>query len=231
MPQQVAWEKEYRHPQLITGDDKPQKDVLRFLKYLKKDTGSELENQRILDLGSGTGRNANYLAELGNLVTGFEISATAIKLASDRAKSLGVSVDYRLHDIGSTYPLESQMFDLVLDVISSNSLNMPERKIYLSEVNRVLKSGGHFFVKALCKDGDQNAKALLKKNPGSEPDTYVNAEMNLAERVFSRQDFIDLYSKYFTIVELTKKTNYTRFKGQSYKRNFWLAYLKKPAGI
>lgn len=231
MPQQVTWEKEYQHPQLITGDDQPQKDVLRFLKYLKKETGGELKNLHILDLGSGTGRNANYLAELGNKVIGFEISATAIKLASDRAKSLGVSVDYRLHDIGSPYPLKSEMFDLVLDVISSNSLNMAERKIYLSEVSRVLKNGGHFFVKALCKDGDQNAKALLKKKPGQEPDTYINEDMNLTERVFAKQDFIDLYSKCFKIIELTKKTNYTRFKGQSYKRNFWLAYMKKPSGI
>lgn len=51
--------------------------------------------------------------------------------------------------------------------------------------------------------------------------------MNLTERVFSREDFIALYSPYFEIQQLIKKTNYAQFKGQSYKRNYWLAYMKK----
>ena len=98
---------------------------------------------------------------------------------------------------------------------------------YLNEVRRVLKIGGHFFVRALCKDGDKNAKNLLRQSPGTEYDTYINKDMDLIERVFSRQDFVNLYSKYFEIQKLIKKTNYAQFKGQSYKRNYWLAYMKK----
>ena len=227
MSQDTAWENEYKNPKLVTKDDAPQKDVLRFLKFLKKEEGIELKNLTILDLGSGTGRNANYLAKLGNLVTGLEISPTAINLAGSRAKKIKVKVDYQLRSMGSIYPFDNEMFDLALDITSSNSLDKKERDIYLSEVHRVLKKNGYFFVKGLCKDGDKNAKALLKKNPGPEPDTYINKDMNLIERIFSHQDFIDSYSKYFKIIKLTKKTNYTKFKGQSYKRNFWLAYMKK----
>ena len=111
--------------------------------------------------------------------------------------------------------------------MSSNSLNESEREIYLAEVNRVLKNGGHFFVRALCKDGDSNAKNLLKLSPGPEYDTYIIKDMNLVERVFSKADFTKDYSKYFKIQELIKKTNYAQFKGRSYKRNYWLAYMKK----
>ena len=227
MPQDIAWENEYQNPQLITKEDRPQKDVLRFFKFLKKVGGIALENLTVLDLGSGTGRNANYLAELGNKVIGLEISPTAIDLAESRAKEMRIEVEYLLHDIGSVYPFDNETFDLVLDVTSSNSLNSKEREIYLSEVFRVLKKGGYFFVKGLCKEGDKNAKALIKINPGLEPDTYINEDMNLIERVFTQQDFINLYAKYFKIIKLIKKTNYTRFRGQSYKRNFWLAYMKK----
>ena len=227
MPQDIAWENEYQNPQLITKEDRPQKDVLRLFKFLKKVGGIALENLTVLDLGSGTGRNANYLAELGNKVIGLEISPTAIDLAESRAKEMRIEVEYLLHDIGSVYPFGNETFDLVLDVTSSNSLNSKEREIYLSEVFRVLKKGGYFFVKGLCKEGDKNAKALIKINPGLEPDTYINEDMNLIERVFTQQDFINLYAKYFKIIKLIKKTNYTRFRGQSYKRNFWLAYMKK----
>ncbi len=227
MAQGIAWEKEYQNPQLVTKEQGPQKDVLRYLKFLKKEQDIKLENLRILDLGSGTGRNANYLAELGNKVVGLEISPTATILAKSRAKDMDVDVDYQIHDIGLKYPFKNDKFDLVIDVTSSNSLDEKARAIYLTEVDRVLKKGGHFFVKTLCKDGDKNAKALIKKNPGPEYDTYINQDMNLTERVFTREDLTELYSKYFTIIKLLKKTNYTRFKGQSYKRNFWLAYMKK----
>lgn len=225
--QDTVWEREYRNPQLVTKDEKPQKDMLRFLKFLKKEEGVELADLRVLDLGCGTGRNANYLAELGNTVTGFEISQTAIKLARTRAGENGITVDYRKQNIGAPYPFDDGAFDLVLDVTSSNSLNEKEREIYFAETHRVLKSDGYFFVKTLCKDGDQNVKALLKKSPGLEPDTYINESLGLTERVFSEQDFRSLYSKHFHILRLEKKTNYTRFKGRSYKRNFWLAYMKK----
>lgn len=227
MPQGIAWDNEYKNPQLVTKGENPQKDVLRFLKFLKKEEGVELKGLNILDLGCGTGRNSNYLAKLGNKVVGLEISKTAIDLASERAKDLGVLVDYKIRNIGSRYALEDESFDLVLDITSSNSLNESERDVYLSEASRVLKNGGYFFVKALCKDGDKNAKALIKKNPGPEPDTYINEDMKLVERVFTERDFKKLYAKYFRIIKLIKKTNYTRFKGKSYKRGFWLAYMGK----
>ncbi len=225
--QDRSWEREYRNPQLVTKDEKPQKDTLRFLKFLKKEQDVKVEELDVLDLGSGTGRNANYLAQMGNTVTGFEISDTAIGLARERAKEIGVSVDYRRQNIGAKYPLDDEAFDIIIDVTSSNSLNEKEREAYLAEAHRVLKTGGYFFVKTLCKDGDQNAKVLLKKSPGAEPDTYINKDMGLTERVFSEQDFKNLYSKYFIIIRLEKKTSYTRFNNQSYKRNFWLSYMKK----
>lgn len=227
MAQKTTWENEYRNPQLLTKGDEPQKDTLRFFKFLKKEEGLNLENLNILDLGSGTGRNANYLASLGNKVVGLEIAPTAIELAKARAKEKGLLVDYQTGDIGSKYSFKDSFFDLVLDITSSNSLNEKERLVYLGEVNRVLKKGGYFFVRALCKDGDKNAKALLKKSPFEEKDTYLNQEMGLKERVFAKDDLVGLYSQYFKIIKLLKKTSYTKFKNQSYKRNFWLAYLKK----
>lgn len=227
MAQGIAWENEYQSPQLLTKGDKPQNDVLRFFKFLKKEAGLILENLNVLDLGCGTGRNANYLASLGNKVKGLEISSTALELAKDRARETGVEVDYQLGDIGAQYPFSNDFFDLVLDITSSNSLNEKERKVYLGEVNRVLKKGGYFFVRALCREGDKNAKALLGKSPTGERDTYLIEELGLRERVFSREDLIDFYSQYFKVVRILKKTSYTRFKNKSYKRNFWLVYLKK----
>jgi len=222
-----VWDREYKNPKLLTGKEDPQADTLRFLKFLKKEQKFRVEEKVILDLGCGTGRNSNYLADLGNKVIGIEISRTALNLANTRARDMNLDVDYRLGDIGEKYEIEDNSVDVVLDVTSSNSLNEKGREVYLGEVSRVMKKGGYFFVRALCKDGNQNVKNLLKTSPGKEYDTYIIKEIGLTERVFSREDFTKTYSKYFKILNLEKKTSYTTFNGRIYKRDYWLAYLTK----
>jgi SAM-dependent methyltransferase len=227
MAQQTAWEREYRQPQLLTKKSEPQSDVLRYFKYLRKVHGVELEGLALLDLGSGTGRNANYVASLGNTVAGLEIAPTAIRLAKERAVELGVTVAYHQRSMGESFPFGNSTFDIAIDVMSSNSLNEAERAVYLAETARVLKPGGHLFVRTLCKDGDKHARNLIASHPGLEYDTYVSPDIAVVERVFTREDFIALYEPYFTILELSKKTNYARMSGRIYKRNYWLAYLHK----
>ena len=221
------WEREYRNPKLVTKNAEPQADTLRFLKFLKKEEKYKVEGRTILDLGCGTGRNSNYLAEMGNDVTGIEISKSALNLAESRATDMGLSVEYILGDIGAPYKLKDASVDIILDVTSSNSLDEKGREVYLQETNRVLKNGGYFFVRALAKDGSKNVKNLLKANAGKEHDTYVIKEIGLTERVFSREDFVKMYGKYFKILNLEKKTSYTTFNGRIYKRNYWLAYMNK----
>ncbi len=222
-----AWDREYRNPLLVTKNDGPQKDTLRFLKYLKKVEKYRVEEKNILDLGCGTGRNSNYLADLYNKVIGIEISKTALDIAKTRAHNMGVSVDYRLGDIGEKYDIPDNSIDVVLDITSSNSLDEKGREVYLEEVQRVMKKGGYFFVRALCKDGNQNVKNLLKMSPGKEYDTYIMKDIGLTERVFSRTDFLAMYGKYFKILNLEKKTSYTTFNNRIYKRDYWLAYMQK----
>lgn len=225
--QYEAWENEYKKLSLVTGKPEPQKDLLRFIKYLKKDLGSTISGLDVLDLGSGTGRNTNHLQKMGNNCVGIEISDTAISIANKRAKAESLKTTFLKHNMGEQYPFQNEKFDIVIDFISSNSLNGSEREIYLKEVNRVLKKSGYFFVKALCKDGDKNAANLLKKSAGAENDTYIIEELGLTEKVFSKEEFEATYKSYFKIVKLDKKTSYTRFNNRSYKRNFWIAYLKK----
>jgi SAM-dependent methyltransferase len=222
-----TWDREYKNPKLVTGNGSPQADTLRFLKFLKKEMKYILENKNVLDLGCGTGRNSNYIALKGNNVIGIEISKIALNVAKTRAREMNLNVDYRFGDIGEKYNIEDNSIDVVLDVTSSNSLNEKGRRIYLNEVNRVLKNGGYFFVRALARDGNKNVKNLLKASPGSEYDTYIMKEIGLTERVFSREDFVKMYSQYFKILHLEKKTNYTTFNNRIYKRDYWLAYLQK----
>lgn len=225
MHQGNAWDREYRNPKLVTKNEGPQADTLRFLKFLKKEEKYLVVGRTILDLGCGTGRNANYLAEEGNTVIGIEISQTAISLAKARAQARGLHVDYRLGDIGAPYDIADTSVDIVLDVTSSNSLDEKGRDVYLKEVSRVLTPGGYFFVRALAKEGNKNVKNLLKQSPGKEYDTYILKEIGLTERVFSKEDFMKLYGAFFTILHIEKKESYSTFNDRIYKRHYWLAYM------
>lgn len=220
------WEREYKNPLLVSKDSKPQADVIRFLKFLKKKQDFNVEGKVVLDLGAGTGRNANYLAEKGAHVIAIEISKTAIALGKSRAREVGVSVDYRVGDIGESYSIEDNSVDIILDITSSNSLSERGRDVYLKECSRVLKSSGYMFVRALAKDGNKNVKYLLKNFPGKEPDTYILSELGLTERVFSKEDILALYKKYFTVLSIEKKSGYTRMNGRVYKRDYFLLYMK-----
>lgn len=235
--QESIWEKEYRNPKLVTQYDKPQSFFLKFLKNFKKGKiyrgPTPVENKidfgglKVLDLGSGTGRNANCMAQKGAKVVGMETSGTAVDIAKKRAKKFNLDVKYIKQNIGGKYPFGNNFFDLVIDITSSNSLNEKERKIYLSEAARVLKSGGIFFVRALCKDGDKNAKNLLKTNPSEEKDTYKMPETDLIERVFSKDGFVKMYSRYFKVLKLEKTESYSKIGDRLYKRKFWLATMTK----
>ena len=227
MPQKSAWEKEYQQSILVTGDDRPQNFLVQFLKYLKKEKKLPMEDLAVLDLGCGTGRNSNYLAQRGNTVCGLDIAENALQTATARAKKLGLEVEYRKQSIGRPLLFGEAHFDLILDITTSNSLKSSEREVYLKEVSRVLKPGGFSILRALCKDGDQNAQNLLKSSPGGELDTYYLKDLKLTERVFSEKDLKDLYGRYFVFDKLAKDVGYPQMKGVTYKRKYWLAILRK----
>ena len=242
MAQKKAWEEEYKAKRLV-GGNKPALSLRVFAKWLKKQRKAEglIENPgfafqgiSVLDLGSGEGKNALYMAERGAHVTGIEIAENAVAVSRERAgqksrelRLAGGSLEYKAGSIGSPFSVKDASVDLVLDVTSSNSLSTPEREVYLSESSRVLKQGGYMFVRALCRDSDDNAKQLLIDNPGPEEGTYVMPETGIVERVFTEKEIRDLYGKYFNILRLEKEFHYTKMSGRSYKRAFWIMYLSK----
>ena len=74
-----------------------------------------LPKGRVLDVATGTGRNAIYLAKMGfHPVEGVDISAEAISTALNSARKAGVSIIAQTADLASEYQIRKSAYDVII---------------------------------------------------------------------------------------------------------------------
>ncbi len=107
------------------------------------ETVGALTPGRALDLGSGEGADAIWLAEQGWQVTGVDVSATAAQRARAHAASRGVSVDWQIHDLATWQP--DATYDLVSAAFLHSPIEFPRTEV-LRRAASAVAPGGHLFV-------------------------------------------------------------------------------------
>jgi SAM-dependent methyltransferase len=101
---QTAWDERYAGPELVWGAG-PNRFVAEEL--------AALPPGRAIDLGTGEGRNAIWLAERGFTVTGVDFSRVGLARAAGLAAGRGVSVEWVHADLLDYRPTPGR-YDLVL---------------------------------------------------------------------------------------------------------------------
>ena len=104
---------------------------------------SGLKPGRALDLGTGEGRNAVWLAEQGWQVTAVDFSRVALERGAAAAKRAGVDVEWVRADL-TEYTPTAEAFDLV--VILYLHLPPAARHGVLDRANRALRPGGRLLI-------------------------------------------------------------------------------------
>ncbi|MEY9836838.1 class I SAM-dependent methyltransferase [Streptacidiphilus sp. EB103A] len=97
---------------------------------------------RALDLGSGEGGDAIWLAQQGWEVTATDISQVALDRAAEQAAAAGVAdrIDWQWHDLGASFPAGS--FDLVsAQFLHSRGDTMPRERILRAAAAAVAPGG------------------------------------------------------------------------------------------
>ena len=100
-------------------------------------------------MGCGTGANIRLLIEEGFDVYGLDFSDQAIRIC----ERLYPDAVYSVADMMNP-PFPDSKFDCVVDVFSTFCLDEKGFSIFLSEVKRILKRGGHFFSYTPSKASD-----------------------------------------------------------------------------
>ena len=128
------WNDRYATAELIWGAE-PNQFLVREVAELRPGTA--------LDLATGEGRNAIWLARQGWRVTGLDFSAVALDKAREIATDLGVAVDWVHADVVGYQP-EPAGFDLV--TILYLHLERPERRQVLAAASAAVAPGGTLLI-------------------------------------------------------------------------------------
>ena len=107
----------------------------------------ELNGDKVLDVGCGTGENALYLAEKGFTVIGVDLTNRAISAAKAKAAEKKLKVDFREGNALSL-DFKDSAFDNVIDSGLFHTFADDDRPVYAREIARVLAGRGKYFM--LC---------------------------------------------------------------------------------
>jgi SAM-dependent methyltransferase len=113
------------------------------------DRVSGLTPRRVLDLGSGQGRNAIWMAQQGHEVTAIDISDVATQQGRELAAEIGVVVTFIAADLATWEP-DPEEFDLV--VLAYMQAPAAGRKAIHAKAVRALAPGGRVLVVAHHRD-------------------------------------------------------------------------------
>ncbi|HAK60040.1 MAG TPA: class I SAM-dependent methyltransferase [Nitrospiraceae bacterium] len=154
--------------------------------------GGIVQPCKAIDLGSGTGNYAVYLAGKGFDVTGVDVSPTAIEIAREYSKKKGVKCDFIVADVlGGLEDLKGS-FDFAYDWALLHHLFPEKRKQYVENVHGKLNTKGQYLSLCFSEDDPQfGGSGKYRKTPLG------------TTLYFSSEDELNvLFSSYFTIEEL-----------------------------
>lgn len=154
---------------------------------------------RVLDIGSGMGNNAIFLAEQGYSVLGVDGARTAVALAGERASARGTTVEFQVADATSLDGVEQQ-FDTVLDSALYHCLPEESRGDYAAALWRVTKPNAHLHLFCFADEASlplpipgvstENLRSNLGKQwdiTDIKPEKYVGAiGAEVAQRAFGQ---------------------------------------------
>lgn len=130
----------------VASYDRRQQGDLEEDRQLLQDLGVARQD-RVADIGCGTGLLVCAAAQLGCRVQAIDVSAAMLAASRARAEQLGLSdIDYQQAGF-LTFSLQDEALDLVTSKFALHHLPDHWKALALVRVNRALRAGGHLFLR------------------------------------------------------------------------------------
>ena len=143
------WDERYVDCDLPWDNGKPDRNLIRVIEEFS------IAPCKAVEMGCGTGTNAIWLAQQGFTVTAFDLAATAIRMAKEKAAAAGVSVSFRTLDIlQKSIAGNDHLF--AFDRGCFHSLDEHEQRVeYVQTIYSCLSDGGLWVSLIGSKDGKE----------------------------------------------------------------------------
>ena len=151
----------------LQGESEEDRYFIQLYHYVT--TAVDIKNKKVLEVGSGRGGGANYVARVmkPSEMVGLDYSANAVKFANkNNARD---NLTFKEGD-AENLPFRDNTFDVIINVESSHCYGNMQR--FVNEINRVLKPGGYFSWADLCNTAE---KAQL-------PNIFTSAGLIIKEK-------------------------------------------------
>jgi ubiquinone/menaquinone biosynthesis C-methylase UbiE len=122
---------------------------------------ADFDNKAVLEVGSGRGGGASYIARYykPNTYTGLDISGSVIDFCNLYYSTPGLQF---VKGIAERQPFENNSFDIVLNVESARCYS--DLSVFFREVSRVLRPGGYFLFADMMHRGEVvNMRSRLRE--------------------------------------------------------------------
>jgi len=146
-------------PQLRAKDEK---DRLCIQLYHRVLTDSNIADKTVLEIGSGRGGGAHYMASYmqPRLVLGIDLSAAAIAFCRTRYQDQCAALSFKEGD-AEHLPIPDSSIDVAVNIESSHCY--PSRQRFFAEVFRILRPGGVFAWADFVQPGQEQYCALAER--------------------------------------------------------------------
>ena len=132
----------------------------------------EKKFERFLDLGCGLGRHSILFAKNGFLTDSIDLSPYAVEQLTQKAKEQNLSIKAEVGDIHNL-PYEDNRLDCLLAYHVISHTDSEGIIKVISEIRRVLRSGGEFYI-TLCSKSSPNF--TQSKYPKIDENTVIKTE-------------------------------------------------------
>lgn len=120
------------------------------------------DEERILDLGCGTGTLAIALAQSAPAAVMAGIDADDSMLARAQAKQVRCGTSVRWHrGFAQNLPFQAGAFDAVVSSLFFHHLTRPDKRAVLAEVARVIRPGGRLLIADWGRPANPASRALF----------------------------------------------------------------------
>jgi len=151
---QKRWDKRFGRKEFALGKE-PNPFLKKHIRLLPKG--------KALDMATGEGRNAVFLAQHGFEVDAMDISERGLKKTQKLAREKGVHINTFLVDLDQ-YPIEKERYDLIANFYFLKRRLIPRIKKGLKKGGRVIFETYLLEHRTLGTGGPKQAKYFLKPN-------------------------------------------------------------------